>query len=261
MKFLYLFLSILIVLFAIACGDDSIVETTNLEKIETTAAADTSRHPLNTEFPEMMLNDTDHVTNVQYINGVRLLGGDEKFYHIRIAFLDVAGTEFTGKACYFDAIDLSTNTLVAHKRLAGASTVCYAINDKNFLTIWVTSLSYRTENNHMTIRSDPFNFTCMTAIGESIDPSFLVLDNANMFSKGGLDDPNNRQMLQLYIENFLDTLLDSLDQRKDKYTYLMSNDRVFLDYCGERAPSMGLIAEMWQNMNSVQSIMDCYGIR
>ncbi len=260
MKIFCFLLSVLTVLFTTACDNDSIVETTNIDKIETTAE-ETTQPSLNPEFPEMMLNDTDTVTNVQYIHNVRLLGGDERSYHIRIALLDVASTEFTGKACYFDAIDPSTNTLVAYKRLVGASTVCYAINEKNFLTIWVTSLSYRTENSNMTIRSDPFNFTGMSAIGESIKPSFLVFDNANMFSKGDLDDPNIRQMLQFYIENFLDTLWDCLDRQKNEYTYLMSNDHVFLDYCSEKMPSMALIAEMWKNMDSIQSIMDVYGIR
>ncbi len=259
MKIFCLLLAFWITFSLVACGNTPIADTTDSGEVESTSEETPPSIP-DEPLPDMMLNDTDTVTDIKYINGVRLCGGDETLYDIRCVLLDVESTEFTGKACYFDAIDPSTNTLIAYKRIVGASTLCYAINEKNFLTIWVTSVSYRPENGNLTVRSDPFDLRCLSALGESITPSFLVLANANMFSKGGMNDPRQREMLQNSILNFLETLCNRFDQGKERYTYLMSNDPTFLDHCDGKTPSMTLLADMWNDMDSIQAIMEFYGI-
>ncbi len=262
-----------------SCSDDAertiVTETTASSGSvlsETTAATDmttaateisstTSASDVPAVMPPMALKETDTVTAVKQIDSVRMLGGDDTRYSIRVALLDTDDREALGKACYFDAIDPENGAIIAHKRISGASTISYQISEANqTISISVTFVSYLSDNNRLTIASNLYQFTNLDLIGNTVDPCFLGLPQSESFSQVEMF-PKERAigLFGLRVEACVYAISDKLSCERT-YLYLMTNDEVFLAHCGDSTENASLLCELWEAMDDITVIMEAYGI-
>ncbi len=260
-------LSLLMALSAVSCNNSpsettaeettgGTTEATSANTTESTTLSQTPTQPS----PDLLLRDGDTVTEVIQIDDVRLLGGDDKRYTVRIALLDVEGSEVSGKGCYFDAIDPETGTVIAHKRLIGASTVSYYKDSSNHsIAISATGLAFDPERAVFSLASELYDFSCITEIGLPIEPQFHGSSKGEGFSLADVE--NTERVLRRLNDKlyyFLPAMGDKLHKEIDDFTYLMSNDAAFLSYCGEQPPTPQLLFEFWERIRDLSDLMEHY---
>ncbi len=260
-------ISLLMALSAVSCNKspsettagettESTTETTSAETTESTTLSQTPTQPS----PDLLLREGDTVTEVIQIDSVRLLGGDDKRYTVRIALLDVEGSEVSGKGCYFDAVDPETGTVIAHKRLLGASTVSY-YKDSTYHTIAIsaTGMSFDPERAVFSLASELYDFSCISEIGLPIEPQFHGLSEGEGFSLAEMENTERvLSWLNARLLPFLPAMSNKLYEEMDDFTYLMSNDIAFLTHCGEQTPTVNLLFEFWEQIRDLSDLMKHY---